>query len=263
MKDLFSEENQVVTIIIIGVLMLLLMGVALLLFFFFSRKKIIETELEKKDLEIAHQKEMLQSIIVTQEKERKRIAQDLHDDISSKLNVIHLNANLIKDGDLSISEVDTINKNIINVTDKTLESARKIAHNLLPPILEKFGLQPALEELADDFSNSKKIKINYKINYKNNRLTSNSELHIFRIVQELINNSVRHGKAKQSNLIILSDDDTIQIEYSDNGIGFDPSNPNSQKGLGMKNIESRVELLQGVLLINSAPNKGINVQIKI
>ena len=143
MKYLFSEENQVAVIVILGVLMLLLMGGALLLFFFLSRKKIIEKELENKNLEIAHQKEMLQSIIVTQEKERKRIAQDLHDDISSKLNVIHLNANLIKDGELSITEVDTINKNIISVTDKTLESARKIAHNLLPPILEKCGLQPA------------------------------------------------------------------------------------------------------------------------
>lgn len=262
MKDLFSEENQVAVIVIIGVLMLLLMGGALLLFFFLSRKKIIEKELENKNLEIAHQKEMLQSIIVTQEKERKRIAQDLHDDISSKLNVIHLNANLIKDGELSIIEVDTINKNIISVTDKTLESARKIAHNLLPPILEKFGLQPALEELADDFSNSKKITINYKIDYKN-QLTKNDELHIFRIVQELINNSVRHGKAKKSNLSIASKDNALFIEYSDNGIGFDTSSPDSQKGLGMKNIESRIELLHGVLLINSAPNKGINVQIKI
>ena len=262
MKDLFSEENQVAVIVILGVLMLLLMGGALLLFFFLSRKKIIEKELENKNLEIAHQKEMLQSIIVTQEKERKRIAQDLHDDISSKLNVIHLNANLIKDGELSVTEVDTINKNIISVTDKTLESARKIAHNLLPPILEKFGLQPALEELADDFSNSKKIKINYKIDYKN-QLAKNDELHIFRVVQELINNSVRHGKAKQSNLSLVSRDKALHIEYSDNGVGFDASKPDSQKGLGMKNIESRVELLHGVLLVSSAPSKGINVQIKI
>lgn len=206
---------------------------------------------------------MLQSIIVTQEKERKRIAQDLHDDISSKLNVIHLNANLIKDGELSITEVETINKNIINVTDKTLESARKIAHNLLPPILEKFGLQPALEELADDFSNSKKIKINYNINYKKGQLSKKDELHVFRVIQELINNSVRHGKAKKSNLSLISKDGFIHLEYSDNGIGFDTSSSKVQKGLGMKNIESRVELLQGVLLINSAPNKGINVQIKI
>ena len=92
MEDLFSKDNQVITIVIIGVILLLLMAVSLLLFFFFSRKKIIEKELEKKNLEINHQREMIQSIIVTQEKERKRIAQDLHDDISSKLNVINLNA---------------------------------------------------------------------------------------------------------------------------------------------------------------------------
>ena len=159
MEEFFTKDNQVIAIVIIGTLLLLLMGGALLTFFFFSRKKMVEKELEKKTLEIDHQKEMIQSIIVTQEKERKRIAQDLHDDISSKLNVINLNANLLKDGELSPEEYTYVNNSILEVTDKTLESARKIAHNLLPPILAKFGLKDALEELADSFNNSRKINI--------------------------------------------------------------------------------------------------------
>ena len=141
MEGLFSKDNQLITIVIIGVMLLLLMAISLLLFFFFSRKKIVEKELEKKTLEISHQKEMIQSIIVTQEEERKRIAQDLHDDISSKLNVINLNANLLKDGELSKEEYIIVNDSILDATDKTLESARKIAHNLLPPILDKVGLK--------------------------------------------------------------------------------------------------------------------------
>jgi len=263
MQELFSEENQIITIVIIGVVLVLLMSFALILFFFFSRKKIIEKELEKNQLEIAHQKEILQAIIITQEEERKRIAQDLHDDISSKLNVIHLHANLLIDGELSVKEYTTVNKNIIDVTNKTLESARKIAHNLLPPILEEFGLVSAIEELADDFNNSKKIVISYKIKYPKGFLKKANELHLFRILQELINNSIQHGEVTKSNIIILIKEQTLLFRYTDNGIGFDTNTTSLKKGIGMKNIESRVAILNGKIKIISAIHKGVQVSITI
>ncbi len=263
MKKLFSDENQVVTIVVIGVLLLLLMAIAMLLFFFFSRKKIIEKELKNKNQELAHQKEMIHASIQTQEVERKRIAQDLHDEISSKLNVILLNSNLMMDGELSAEEYTTINDSVIDVTKRTLESARKIAHDLLPPILEKFGLTSAIEELVDDFNNSKKIQINAELYYNENYLEVTKELHVFRIIQELINNSIRHGKAKEISLEIANKESGLRIHYSDNGIGFNSKDSKNNKGLGTKNIESRVEILNGLLTINSEINKGIQVSIII
>lgn len=263
MEEFFAQENQVIAIVLIGVLLLLLMGVALLLFFFFSRKIIVEKELEKKNLEIGHQKEIIQSIIITQEKERKRIAQDLHDDISSKLNVINLNANLLKDGDLSAEEYLIVNDSILEATDKTLESARKIAHNLLPPILDEFGLKDALEELADSFNNSRKVTIKYHLEYPKTYLIPEKELHLFRIVQELINNSIRHGKAKNSIINLALQNNTLLFNYTDDGIGFNPKNINRKKGIGMKNIESRVALLEGNFTINTAENKGFKISIVI
>ncbi|MGJ8760004.1 MAG: sensor histidine kinase [Polaribacter sp.] len=263
MKKLLIQENQVVLIALIGVLLLLFMGVALLLFFFSSRKKIVDKELEKKNLEVTHQKEIIQSIIITQEEERKRIAQDLHDDISSKLNVINLNANLLKDGDLSPEEYLIVNNGILEATDKTLESARKIAHNLLPPILEEFGLKDAIEELADSFNNSRKINIIYNIKYTKQHLNPQNELHLFRITQELINNSIRHGKAKKSTLNISHKDNNLIFSYTDNGIGFNSDKKENKKGLGMKNIESRVSLLNGRYSIGSEVGKGFNILIVI
>lgn len=263
MEEFFTKDNQVISIVIIGTLLLFLMAGALLTFFFFSRKKIVEKELEKKTLEVNHQKEMISSIIVTQEKERKRIAQDLHDDISSKLNVINLNANLLKDGGLTAHEYTQVNDTILEVTDKTLESARKIAHNLLPPILERFGLQEAIEELADTFSNSKKINIEYAIEYPKKYLSSQNELHLFRITQELINNSIRHGKAKNSSLTIAIKNNSLLFTYVDNGLGFNQNLTAHQKGLGMKNIESRVSLLNGNYQIESKPNRGFKIVITI
>lgn len=261
MEKLFSEENQIVTIVIIGVLLLLLMAVALLLFFFFSRKKIVEKELEKKELELDHQKEMIHATILTQEEERKRIAQDLHDDISSKLNVILLNSNFLLDGELSPEEYNKVNKSIIEVTEKTLGSARKIAHNLLPPILEKFGLEAAVEELIDHYNTSKQVKILYDIHYPMDHLEKIQELHVFRIVQELINNSVRHGKAKEIHLSFAVEEDEITLNYKDNGVGFSTEVVEQKKGLGMKNIESRVEILNGVIITKSAIDEGIEVSV--
>jgi signal transduction histidine kinase len=261
MNESFTQENQLIIIVLICVLLLFVMGVTLLLFFFSSRKKMVEKELEKTNLDVTHQKEIIQSIILTQEEERKRIAQDLHDDISSKLNVINLNANLLKDGNLTPEEYISVNNGLLEATDKTLESARRIAYNLLPPILEEFGFKDAIEELADSFNNSKQINIKYTINYTKKFLTSKNELHLFRITQELINNSVRHGKALNSVLNISRQEDQLIYKYTDNGIGFKLSKIKNKKGLGIKNIESRVSLLNGKYSIGSELGKGFNILI--
>jgi len=263
MEEFFVKEDQVIIILLIGVLLLLLMGVALLLFFFLSRKKIVAKELEKKKIQINHQREIIQSIIITQEEERKRIAQDLHDDISSKLNVINLNANLLKDGNLSPEEYLSVNEGILDVTDKTLESARKIAHNLLPPILAQFGLKDAIEELADTFNNSKKINIEYNIIYPKNHLSAQNELHLFRITQELINNSIRHGKANNCAIHINYNYKKLQFNYKDDGLGFNAKNLENKKGLGIKNIESRVSILNGIFEIESKLNQGFKIIITL
>ena len=263
MEKFLTQEDQVIAIVLISVLLLLIMGISLLLFFFFSRKKLVEKEIEKKNLEITHQKEIIQSIIVTQEEERKRIAQDLHDDISSKLNVINLNANLLKDGELTPEEYITVNNGILEATDRTLESARKIAHNLLPPILEEFGFKDAVEELADSFNNSRKINIDYTIDYPKKLLIPQNELHLFRITQELINNSVRHGKANNSSIDIAYKGKELIFSYKDNGIGFNADSMDNRKGLGMKNIESRVSLLNGKYSIGSEIGHGFKILIVI
>jgi signal transduction histidine kinase len=263
MEELFTEEDGMITIVLVGVILLLFIAVAFLAFFFHSKKKVGEKELEKSDLIVSHQKKIIESIIVTQEKERKRIAQDLHDDISAKLNVINLNANLLKEGNLTAEEYTIVNNGILEATDKTLESARKIAHNLLPPILEEFGFKAAIEELIGDFNKSKKINIAYNINYPKAFLVPQNELHLFRIIQELINNTVKHGKANNCALKISPTGKQLNFDYSDNGIGFNKNDKDSKKGLGMKNIESRVSLLNGNHHIKSKAGEGFKIVITL
>lgn len=253
-------EKEIVAIILYISLFFIIVAVALIIFFYLSRKKIIQKELEKIDLMVKYQKEQLHAIIFTQEEERKRIAQDLHDDISSKLNIVSLNTHLLSTSNLSEAEKNEITENIIALTAKALENSRKIAHNLLPPVLEKFGLNAGIEELCVEFETSKAIKIHYNntIDFDVNDI--DRQLHVFRILQELMNNSLRHGKATEIWISFEIENGIPTCFYKDNGIGFDTQNFENHKGLGMKNIDSRISFLNGTMQINSELGQGIVVK---
>jgi signal transduction histidine kinase len=252
-------DKEIVAIILYTSCFFMILAVFLIVFFYFSRKKIIQKELEKRDLILQYQKEQLHAVIIAQEEERKRIAQDLHDDISSKLNIVSLNTHLLSAPNLTEAETNEITENIISLTTKALENSRKIAHNLLPPVFEKFGLNAGVEELCVEFESSKAVKVYYKneIDFDDNDI--DRHLHIFRILQELMNNSLRHGKATEIWISFKNIASIDTCNYEDNGVGFDSKNAENKKGLGMKNIDSRVSFLNGNIKINSQINKGISV----
>lgn len=252
-------ESEIVATAIFSCVSFLLLGLVFVLFFYFSRKKIAKKELEKRDLEIHLQKEQLHAIIITQEEERKRIAQDLHDDISSKLNIVSLNSHLLNSPNLTEAEISEITENIISLTTKALENSRKIAHNLLPPVFEKFGLNAGVEELCEEFESSKSVKIHYKNKIDFDEQDIDRHLHVFRVLQELMNNSLRHGKATEISIVFNTIDGIYTCNYEDNGVGFDSKNAENQKGLGMKNIDSRISFLNGTIEIESEIGKGIDV----
>jgi signal transduction histidine kinase len=232
----------------------------LVLFFYFSRKKIVKIAVEKKNQEIHYQKEILQSVIQTQEEERMRIAQDLHDDISSKLNIVSLNTHLLKTPNLSEAEFAEITDNIVNLTKKALENSRRIAHDLLPPVFEKFGLHAAIEELVLEFSTAKNVQINYENELEFSALEVNKQLHIFRVLQEFLNNSMRHGKATSISITFVSKNHQNTCVYTDNGVGFNTNSVNKKRGIGMQNIESRVNFLGGTINVQSEINKGVQIE---
>ncbi len=256
------NDRELVSAIVYTFIAFILLTVSLLVFIYYSRKKIIQKEIEKKDIEIKYQKEMLNAAILTQEKERKRIARDLHDDISSKINIISLNSHFLTASNLSKVEITEITSNIIDVSAKVLESTRRISHDLLPPIFEEFGIHVAIEELCTNYSNSNSLKIVYQNSQKQaifDEIDKNNHLHLFRILQELINNSIKHGNATKIKIKLDKKDEKRRVTYKDNGIGFEATRESLKKGLGMKNIESRVEFLNGEFKIESAIDQGVQV----
>lgn len=266
-KAPFFEEE--ISMIFSLLCFLLVLSIIFTIFYLFSKKKAIQRELEIKDLEIKdleilHHKTLLEANLLVQEEERQRIGGVLHDEISSQLNLMALDLRLLQKSSLGNNEIKEIYNHLLDVVFKTNESSRKIAHNLFPPLLEKFGLDAALEELIDDFNFSKIITINYANKSNFQVFSSQAQLHIYRIFQELINNSIKHGKSEKIDIKILNVEQKIQFIYVDNGIGFNLQVYKlKSSGLGLKNIENRIFLLNGTFQLKSEPNNGINFQFSI
>jgi signal transduction histidine kinase len=253
---IIQDQDSVVAALAYGIIFLVLLTTGLLLFFHYSRRTIIKKELEKAALKLQHQKTILQATIATQEEERKRIAQDLHDAISARLNVVSLTTNLLLDDEGVTEEQKESLEHILGITTTTLESSRKIAHDLLPPILDKFGLKVALEELFEDFTKSKQVQIKYDID-ELDFLSKTNDLHVFRIAQELINNATRHGDASRMNIQLKKEKENRFIfTCKDNGNGFDVQKVKKQSGIGLQNIKSRTAILECDLHVESEIDKG-------
>ena len=254
-EELQNNQEQIINALVYGLLFLVLCVLGLILFFYFSRRKIVQKELEKVNIKLNYQKQILQNTINVQEEERKRIAQDLHDAISSKLNVVSLTTNvLIDDASIANNHKDAL-QHILDVTTKTLESSRKIAHELIPPTLSNFGLKVTLEELFEEFTSNSSIHIKYHIEDLV-QLDAENQLHVFRITQELINNALTHGEATLLNITLNKTNDGFTYVFKDNGIGFDVNGTNKKTGIGLQNIESRVAILKANLYIESSEKSG-------
>ncbi|MEM9824906.1 MAG: sensor histidine kinase [Bacteroidota bacterium] len=257
-------QGELLFLIIVGILVMTSLALALVLFFNFSQKRILKEKMLAKDMKIKHQQEMLYRTIVIQEKERKRIAKDLHDDIGSKLNVINLNLHRLKKQGKESEKIQAIAVEVQDLIGNTINTTRRISHDLLPPTLESFGLKAALQELADGFNRSGKVEVSVKVPIMEQRPAEMLvELNLFRVVQELISNSLRHGKANKIDLDLTMKKEHINLHYQDNGQGFDTSQLNEKKGLGSSNIDSRLNMVGGTIAYDSAPGKGTKVFIQL
>lgn len=259
-----SQEENIIALMAIGILIMLAFAMAFVLFFNYSQKKILKEQMRVQQLNFQHQEELLHATILTQEAERKRIARDLHDDIGSKLNVIFLNIHRLKQMGKADDEISAVTDEVETVINTTIDSIRLISHELLPPTLEEFGLVEAIRELQHSLNTLGSTHIEFSAMEDENNIDSKLiELNLFRVIQELINNSIRHGKATEIGIKLWPGPELIKLTYQDNGCGFDMTQMEVQKGLGMKNIESRLQIIKAVYKFNSSLEEGTSVVIEI
>lgn len=211
------------------------------------------------------EKMFLNTIIQTEEKERKRFAKDLHDGLGPLLSTVKMSVS-----SLAQMEHDEASREIVENTElvinEAIKSLKEISDNLSPHILNNFGLLRALNNFSNKINIARTIKINLKSNLKDERFDPNVEVVLYRVICELINNTIKHAKAKKIDLSLTKEDDYLTIVYKDDGKGFDVSKVIDQPtgtGMGFSNIYSRINSLKGEITVESEQRTGTSVTIKV
>jgi two-component system, NarL family, sensor kinase len=199
-------------------------------------------------------KDKIQAEIDTLENERRRIASDLHDELGPLLSAVKLQINNIETaGDEDQQLVLKSSQHI----DSIIQKLREISNNLMPNTLLRKGLKNAIEELAETYKKASKLEIRFICEHEI-RLDQNKEINLYRIVQEVLHNTIKHSGANLLLISLRKQENRILLATSDNGKGFDYFSQSKElKGLGLRNLQSRTEVMGGELVCNSQPGKGV------
>lgn len=205
-------------------------------------KRMTEANLRQARMEVEHQKKLLETGLLAQEKERNRIATDLHDGLIGKLTVVRMKSQLTN----APMDIDTL-------LAESIAEARRISHDLMPPLLEFTPMQDLIFQLADPW------RAKYKINFLPDIRTTvevdpQVKIQIVRIVQELLTNTIKHANASQINIIYRQTEKHLALIVSDNGKGFDATK--LKNGLGLGSLEMRAQYLNGRHKLKSSPGSG-------
>lgn len=220
-----------------------------------SNQKIRQLEQEK-------QLSAVDGMLKGQEEERSRLARDLHDGLGGMLSGIKSSLTAMKGNQLMQGESVFAFEKIIDTLDSSIQELRRVARNMMPEALVRFGLKDALQDYVDYLNQSANQNIDYQTFGLENRLPQSIEIIVFRIIQELLNNVQKHAAASQTILQLIRDNDRFHLTVEDNGKGFDTSQIRQKEGVGWLNITSRVDYLNGSLDVASVIGKGTTVNIE-
>lgn len=250
-------------IIVVGIALMALMAFTVVLFVILHQRRVIRHQIELNELESKKQIELFQAAAQSEEEERQRIAAELHDDIGATLSSARLF--------LHQAEKYAVSPDLIRqsgqLVDESIRKVRDVSHKLQPSMLQALGLQPALQALADVYRRSGSVKFDILPANGLQRLDSHKELHVYRIVQELTNNVLKHSNASfiVLRLTMSSDELIVTMQHDGEGLNNDQFNTllNESKGIGLKNISSRVQFINGKITFTKQSQQSYITDIKV
>lgn len=225
-----------------------------------------ETELQNqkiRELEKDKQLVAVDSMLKGQEDERSRLAKDLHDGLGGLLSGVKFSLRNMKDNLIMTPDNMTVFERSLDMIDTSIKELRRVAHNMMPEMLTKFGLDEAVKEYCNSVNTTNLLTVKYQSVGMETRVESPIEIIVYRIVQELLNNTLKHAAATDVFVQLVRESNRLSIVVEDNGKGFDTTLVTESKGAGWMNIRSRVDYLKGQLDIHSEPGKGTLVNIEI
>ncbi len=216
------------------------------------------------ELETQQQLTATEAVLKGEAQERTRLAKDLHDGLGGMLSGIKYSLNTMKENLIMTPENAQAFARSIDMLDSSIQEMRRVAHNMMPEALVKFGLDTALRDFCLHISQSGALAVSYQsMGLSNIQLEQTVSVTIYRIVQELINNTIKHAAAKTAIVQLSVSGQTLSVTVEDDGKGFDITTLQKSEGIGWSNIENRINFLNGKLDIQSANNKGTSVLIEL
>jgi len=252
-----SRRNTTIIIIMALFVVALIIGYQL-----YSRYKLKQVAILQNEV-IKQQDLATKGIIEAEEKERKRIAADLHDGVGQLFSAVRLNlGSLLERVVLHNPEEDALAEKTLAMVDESCREVRTIAHQMMPNVLLKTGLATAIRDFLNKID-AHQLKVNLEAYGLNDRLDSNVETVLYRVVQECVNNVIKHSGATRLDINLARETSDVSVTIEDNGKGFDAGERNAFEGIGLKNIITRVQYLKGTVDISSAVNKGTLIAIYV
>jgi len=210
--------------------------------------------------EKAKEIQALEAMMKGEEKERQRLAKDLHDGIGGLLSAIKMNFSSVK-GQYPALQSSTTFKNAITMLDNASVEIRKTAHNLMPDLLARCGLDEVIHSFCEQITQQNELKVSYQTIGNIERYEEHFELALYRIVMELLNNTIKHAHAKHLLVQFTRHNELLTVTIEDDGFGFEIQK-NTNQGLGLSSVKERIAYLNGVLDIDSAPGKGTAIYME-
>lgn len=264
--DLAARNNRLFSSLL-GASTLFFLSIALLAFAFYRNQKKLSEQKEinhQQQLKDLHQQQLLsttEAMLEGEERERRRVARDLHDGLGGMLAGIKIKlSGEMSHGDKNPNPVE-IHK-IIGQLDNAVTELRRIARNMMPETLLRFGLETALKDLCESLE-SQNISISYESFNLDTEMEISTQVIIYRIIQEALSNAIRHANAQNIMVQCSQNGKTFFITVEDDGYGFDKNILNQKKGIGITNIENRAKYLNGTVEIHSAPHEGTTINIEL
>lgn len=258
-----AAPDNIYILITLGMAGTIILVSSFILFSIRNQNKLLRQRQQFQQAEIAHQKELLGAVIESQEAERKRIGQDLHDDVGTTLSGLRLLIEMFKPADASDQHYKNFIRSSKSTIDKVVKDVRNISHNLSPATLGYYGLAAAVNEHCGIINQSGKLKIEI-INHAETQLEQldiAAATALYRVLEELLNNTIKHSGASAAEIRFNSGPDYIKIEYGDNGKGLSAAVATIKKGMGLQNIESRLLNINASYVVDTKPGKGFHIRI--
>ncbi len=255
------KATEIAIILITGTLTLLVFVLFLVLIVIEYRKRQVRHITEKLELKHQYQNEVMQTHLEVQEQSFKYISEELHDNIAQTLSLVRLKLYRTADNtaDAELKErVESSNELLGTV----LDGLRNLSHVLNGGLVSKLTLQESLEKELGYVRDVNEMHVKLELAGIPFDIGAEKKLLVFRIVQEAINNAIKHGKAKSIRIALVYNPEGLSVEIEDNGLGFDVGKMDDSKGLGLHNMHVRAKML-GNLNINSEPGKGTFITINI